>query len=579
MFKTSPEGDGEFHRLCHRAKTFPDTLPAFSGHELAVFTQGRVKPLPLHNERGVVLGEMFTAGPIRVPVPYVDANMSDRIVASRGSWLIGAAWGRYLLCLMSEDGRTLTLMRDPSGGLDCYYWRRDGLIIITSSPEMASDITGIPAGPDWTAIATQLIYSNPKAIETGLLGVRELLPGTRLDLTATTETLSTVWTPWTFADTSNQIRSPSEAVKVLDQTLSSTLRAWAQIADHALVELSGGLDSSIIAAGLSSGPAQLSCLNLRTETPDADESDYATELAEAFLLPLTVATLAPALTLNIPRRRTFRPSLDVLQQATNAQFRQAAKTLHVDSIFTGAGGDGVFCFLKNAAPVTDALLSYGPGPDVLKALNDLTQLHQCTLWTAASLALRKLVSPAKSLSRVDLTFLTPEMAAVPTPVHPWSDTGSHRTLPGKAEHVLSLIAAQRFRDNFSRDDIAPVIAPLLSQPVMEACLRIPTWMWIDGGRNRSCARDAFQNRLPPRVLARRSKGNFMIVYTDAYHRHREALHDLLTGGALARQGVVDTKAISGFMSQPLRLHDNRFLKLFELAKIEGWLASWTDPPY
>jgi asparagine synthase (glutamine-hydrolysing) len=574
IFNSGAATQAEFQDLCQITQSYPDNRLVFNNGTLIVFARGQAQPIVLQNDLGLVLGELFTAGDIKAPVTKLTADMSDRVIKSGGAWLTNTAWGRYLLLLTSDGGNSLYVLRDPSGGLDCYYWRHKGMIVVTSSLEIALPLGCVPMTFDWQAIASQLVYANPKQIRTGLKGVNELLPGTRAHLTATSDTLSTLWSPWTFAERADQIHTPAEAVALLEQALMSTLGAWSQIPEHALVELSGGLDSSLIAAGLCQGPARLSCLNLKTQTLDADESDYASDVARALALPLSIATLEAAPDLGIVRRSpTFRPALDALQLSTNAQFRAAATALNVDCVFTGAGGDGVFCFLKNAAPATDALLSAGPGRIFFKAIHDLSQLHQCTIWTAGTLAIRKLTRPLKIMATPDLTFLNPSLIGTERPSHPWLPANPEDHLPGKSEHVHTLIAAQKFRDNFSRDDIAPVIAPLLSQPIMEASLRIPCWLWIDKGRNRSCARDAFKNRLPERVLARRSKGNFMIFYADTYHRQKDALLSLLTQGRLVRESIVDAQAVTEFMKRPLELNDSRFLKLFELAKVEAWIKT------
>jgi asparagine synthase (glutamine-hydrolysing) len=50
------------------------------------------------------------------------------------------------------------------------------------------------------------------------------------------------------------------------------------------------------------------------------------------------------------------------------------------------------------------------------------------------------------------------------------------------------------------------VSPLVSQPLIELCLAIPTWFWCADGQNRAIARKAFAGDLPPPTLARRSRG-------------------------------------------------------------------------
>src|SRR3546814_20474479 len=50
------------------------------------------------------------------------------------------------------------------------------------------------------------------------------------------------------------------------------------------------------------------------------------------------------------------------------------------------------------------------------------------------------------------------------------------------------------------------VHPLMSQPVIEACLSVPSWEACRGGSDRSFTRRAFTGDLPPTVIERRIKG-------------------------------------------------------------------------
>src|SRR3546814_16146244 len=85
----------------------------------------------------------------------------------------------------------------------------------------------------------------------------------------------------------------------------------------------------------------------------------------------------------------------------------------------------------------------------------------------------------------------------------------------------------------------PHIAPLLSQPIVELCLSIPTWMWISGGLNRAVARKAFEGRLPAIITRRTHKGGPGGFDLAIYRRNRAALLEHLReiGRASCRERV------------------------------------------
>jgi asparagine synthase (glutamine-hydrolysing) len=113
--------------------------------------------------------------------------------------------------------------------------------------------------------------------------------------------------------------------------------------------------------------------------------------------------------------------------------------------------------------------------------------------------------------------------------------------------------------------------PLLSQPVMEACLAAPSWMWISGGRNRAVARDAFSDLLPRDVLSRRSKGTFMSYLGAVYQKNKERMCDFLLTGHLQAHGLLDADAVRSRIESPLPPRDESFTRIFELCMAENWV--------
>jgi asparagine synthase (glutamine-hydrolysing) len=113
--------------------------------------------------------------------------------------------------------------------------------------------------------------------------------------------------------------------------------------------------------------------------------------------------------------------------------------------------------------------------------------------------------------------------------------------------------------------------PLLSQPVMEACLAAPCWMWISGGRNRAVARDAFADLLPLDVLSRRSKGTFMSYLGAVYQKNKEQMRDFLLTGHLQAHGLLDADAVQSRIESRLPPRDESFTRIFELCMTENWV--------
>src|SRR3546814_15867350 len=101
---------------------------------------------------------------------------------------------------------------------------------------------------------------------------------------------------------------------------------------------------------------------------------------------------------------------------------------------------------------------------------------------------------------------------------------------------------QNHVEGYDRGVLPPVIPALLAQPIVETCLRIPTWDWCRGGINRAIAREAFSTALPARVIARRSKSGPESLTAEVFEPGRPVLRHPLLGGALRDNRIKIRKA-------------------------------------
>jgi asparagine synthase (glutamine-hydrolysing) len=186
------------------------------------------------------------------------------------------------------------------------------------------------------------------------------------------------------------------------------------------------------------------------------------------------------------------------------------------------------------------------------------------------MTLRKLAASPAGPPRPAEDLLNPSRVPDLVDRHPWWDAPPD-ALPGDRERVDGLAATQVFRDTLPRGMERWFRLPLLSQPVMETCLSIPSWMWVRGGYNRAIARLAFSDALPAPVLHRMSKGNFSQYNGAVYHRNREAMRRFLLEGELQRHGLLDSDAVSAYFDRPLKPRDRSFMRVFDLCRTESWV--------
>src|SRR3546814_273550 len=163
--------------------------------------------------------------------------------------------------------------------------------------------------------------------------------------------------------------------------------------------------------------------------------------------------------------------MGISHYGADASLHQAASTHSTTSFISGAGGDTVFCYLGNASPAADAFRERGTGAG-LRAVADLSALYNCPLSKAARLTLKKMLRGARQTRPFNHTFLGTS-ARLPTPErHPWLDAPPNAFI-GDQERIGALVGTQGYFDGIARNRHWTMRFPLLSQLVVETCMRVP----------------------------------------------------------------------------------------------------------
>jgi asparagine synthase (glutamine-hydrolysing) len=557
--------------ICRRAQHYCGLQTVIESGLMQIFADTALPIRRISGGRGVVVGELFRRdGHSVAPSGAIDQTEIDATAES----LIRSWWGGYVAFLISGDPAAVHVLRDPSGTLGCYRSTYQGVTVFYSDVALAVRLGFVERRLDSNFAAHYLAYPDLRSARTGVVGVKELLAGQMTSLTLQGDVETCRWTPWTFASLEHAITDRAEAVALVAAETQRCVSAWASRSGAILLELSGGLDSSIVAACLQGQSSAVSALTFATPEAEGDERKYAALVAERTGLALRSLVLAASAAdvERVSQRLSPRPGAGLLQQVTNSAISDFVAERHIDSFFGGGGGDNVFCFLGTAAPAADVLRVQGVSALFWRTVENLSAIHGCTYWTACRLALKRALRRPPPW-RQNRLFLAPDAVPPEPDFHPWLDR-PRNALPGKIEHVASLMRIQNAPDGKDRVEIAPVRYPLLSQPLVELCLRIPSWMWVDGGRNRSVARDAFADRLPAEILQRRGKGDFTGFCGAAFSRQRRALANLLLEGWLAREGLLDREAVEAYLSKAEPPKDLDFFRLLEIAGVETWARSW-----
>jgi len=553
-----------------------DTLHAmgmrirYTSGTLTLFGTKGMSTLSLPGD-GILIGRLFTKDGIAIDDGARLRGLSDP--AQIQKHILENYWGSYLMIQPDTgDPSAFTMTRAPSaaGNLPCVWSIKGGAGFLTSDVSLAIRTLLYRKQVNWDFIAHRLRYPGLKTQRTGLAELVELLPGCTLRTSGPKVSVRQAWSPWDFVLPEQRYSDLGDAANQIRHAVESAVHAWTSMDQSILLELSGGLDSSIVAACLRHH-ASVVCCNLVTPVPGVDERQYARQMATQLGVELHTEHLGfdKARFDFTPPPDSIAPTMGPLQYVVNEAMEAAAEYHGTTAYYSGGGGDSVFCYLRTAAPSTDAWRARRFGTAVT-AVRDLANLHQCTFWKAGRLTLSKLRRPPQSPFHQDPTFLALDSACVEPETHPWF-AAPMNALPGDRERIFDLAANQLFESQVARRYRRPLRFPLLSQPVMEACLRAPSWMWIAGGKNRAVARTAFSDLLPSDVLNRQSKATYISYLGAVYERNKHGIEDFLLSGRLRSQGLLDTRAIGTFFSKPLLPRDRTFLRMFDLCMVENWI--------
>lgn len=553
---------------------------------LQTFTAGTSpgvnEAIPLQGGQGVILGKLFRrAGFDSHPAPSATLTSRDaaRALDSGGRTLISDFWGRYVALLQTSSGTTCVL-RDPSGTLPCFRIRHEGISIVFSWLADALELLADMPAPlvNWDALIAQLLTGPLIGRETALQGVLQVLPGESFDLhTEASELL------WNAADIGRSVSEldADEASVLLKCAVRSCARAWANCYDTLLLRLSGGVDSSILLSclGAHDTQADVICVNYHSPGSDSDERHYARLAAVKISRDLLERERTPEFP--IDRILGMAPMPDPIpyvgwmNAATDARLASAYRAA---AMFTGAGGDPLFFEYARWWPAADYLQTRGLDTGFAAAALDAARLGKVSVWRAISLALGERLSPKPGARRQTsyAGLLAPGLEHEVDQqrfVHPALLNANDLPI-GKYMQTVALMQPLGYYDPFEQAAAPELVNPLFSQPLVELCLQLPTYMLTQGGRGRALARHAFAQDIPVQIANRRSKGGMEEHIKAVLDFNLGFVRSMLLDGELGRRGLLDRRKAEELLSGRPTALAGPISQIHGLVAVEAWLSRW-----
>jgi asparagine synthase (glutamine-hydrolysing) len=498
-------------------------------------------------------------------------EMADRLLAR--------TWGSYLAFLRVPPSGETAILREPSGALRAFILRDKDLIIVSPVvPKRLFELLGRRPRIDADLLAVALRDPTVVNFRSLVEGVAVVPPGGSVRLGRTPARSEQIWQPQSFVS-----RGPlrgAEAAAALREDVILACRALSRSAEKVAIELSGGLDSAIVLGALAGAqpPPELTCVNYATGYAEGNERGHARAAAgmwNARLVELDAREgeldLSQLELIDYP----IEPILYGLDLVVERATSQVAQAVEADLIATGQAGDAVFFQLPTRAVATDYLRAVGPRAFWSEIPFDLARRTSCSIWRVwGEMLFHRRMQRRWSMGDFDRSLLGPACAGgSEIPRHPWLE-GAEDLPPAKRLQLEALCNCHLFYGPTFRSSVAPLVHPLMSQPVLERCLMIPAYELARGPLDRPLARSAFKHLLPQSIANRRGKGEASAYYGRAVSGNLPFLRSFLLDGTLAEHGFIDREALNALLDTDTLAWSDKARLPIVLASFEAWARYW-----
>ena len=561
----------------------------------------------IHAQSGAVLGRAFGT-----PHTYATSSnaalhsfsriQADRIARSEGRSLVSDVWGHYVAALHYPEKHETLVFRSPMSSLPCFQAKLGTFNIFFSCLRDYLGLRPAPLSINWDSIVAQVVGGDYLSQATAINEIRHLECGEAAECSSAGCSYRIYWDPrHLLADRS--LLNFEDAVKDIRSAVDTGVNALSSGHANILVNLSGGLDSSIVLGAIQRSPHRptVTAVTYYSGGP-GDERRFARSMARSVNCRLLEYSRNEHLSLEAFRRcnLTVRPVLNISAADVEPRTAKLARELSATAVFNGELGDNIFGSAPSPGVLIDSIRQKGCGGDFLLDVQDYALLTRQSIWRALARARRESVeirangnfggerSPRfQSRPRLDADSGFVSAAAEDQYahigdrfLHPWMQ-GSRELAPGAGRLLYGLIATTSplYHSPFV-DEAGPAqVSPLVTQPLAEVALRIPSYLHCTAGEDRAVARNAFKDALPTDILHRRTgKGGPDLWARAVVDNNVPFLREFLLDGVLVQRGLLDGARLENLLGRRLLKSTAMMSDIFITLYVEAWLRRFAQSP-
>ncbi len=489
---------------------------------------------PLADERGDVFavcnGEIYNHRALRDDLVRrghtfrtgSDAEVIPHLYEERGIDFVDALDGMFGLALWDGRRRRLVLARDRMGEKPLYYAVTRRALVFASEPKAILATGLVEPTADGEAIAGYLRTGYVATPRSPFADIAKVVPGTRIVLDADTTRVAPFWDVGTHLCAPALPLDPDAAATQLRTALERAVEAALESDVPVGVFLSGGLDSTSVAAIARARLGALDTFTLGFDVASFDEREYAALAARTLGTRHHVLLVTPELFLEGLRELSAvldEPLADQSLVPTYLMARHARSWVKV--VLVGEGSDELFAGYPTYVGGMWAARYRRLPVELRRALAGLApRLGSPQGNTTLRYMLRRFLemadAPTATRHRAWTGCMSPKaLAALSATGGPLVGATEPRARPARSEldTLLALDLTGYLRDdlltNLDRATMAASIegrAPFLDHHLVELACRLAPELKLRGLVGKRVLRRAVADLVPPRIRRRIKRG-------------------------------------------------------------------------
>ena len=535
-------------------------------------------------------GEIYNAPEIRAryrDYPFRSHSDVESIIPlylDRGVEAIATLDGMFGLAIRDHRKGTLILARDRAGEKPLFYARAGSEIVFASELQSVLQHPSVSRDLDNVAIAEYLRLGYVPEPRTMFAAVRRVPAGSYITFNGS-EALVRYWQPESFPTIA---RGADEAVRETQRLIESAVSKQVMSDVPVGVFVSGGLDSSILAALASKtiGVDKVHTFSAKFAEQSYDESGDAARVAVRMRTRYVPVRIDEETLLEALQRVTQSVAEPIADPAILPTFLLARTARnYVKVILSGEGADELFggyptYIGHKLAPKYDALPS--PLRAAIGAI--VRRLPSSGKKVTVEYLLKRFVADAerpwieRHLSWFGTGLSNDVMANLPRefPDLPQAP-------PGKDPLSGAMLVDYRsyLRDNLLvKVDRATMLssvearAPFLDKDVTAFALSLPPEMRVRALTTKWVLKKAAEKWLPKDVIYRRKRGLSVPIASWINRGLRGEVDRLLAPESLRARGIIDGSETSRLLAEHRSGHANHARPLWALVMLQYWLERW-----